>query len=102
VILGGKDKDSDYRELRPLLAERARAVLLIGAAAEKIASHLEGALPLIHCGDLRAAVETAWRKAEPGDTVLLAPACASFDQFSGYEERGRVFKSLVHALEGRP
>jgi len=102
VILGGKDKDSDYRELRPLLAERARAVLLIGAAAEKIASHLEGALPLIHCGDLRTAVETAWRKAEPGDTVLLAPACASFDQFSGYEERGRVFKSLVHALEGRP
>ncbi len=102
VILGGKDKGSDYRELRPLLAERARAVLLIGAAAEKIASHLEGALPLIHCGDLRTAVETAWRKAEPGDTVLLAPACASFDQFSGYEERGRVFKSLVQALEEHP
>lgn len=102
VILGGKDKGSDYRELRPLLAGRARAALLIGAAAEKIASHLEGAVTLIHCGDLRTAVETAWRRAEPGDTVLLAPACASFDQFSGYEERGRVFKSLVQALESRP
>lgn len=101
VILGGKDKGSDYRELRGLLAERARAALLIGAAAPILASHLEGALPLIPCGELRAAVETAWRRAEPGDTVLLAPACASFDQFSGYEERGRVFKSLVLALESR-
>ena len=102
VILGGKDKGSDYRELRPLLAERARAVLLIGAAAPIIASHLEGAVRLIPCGDLRTAVETAWREARPGDTVLLAPACASFDQFSGYEERGRVFKSIVHSLEPRP
>jgi UDP-N-acetylmuramoylalanine--D-glutamate ligase len=101
VILGGKDKGSDYRELRELLAQRARAALLIGAAAPIIASHLEGALPLIHCGDLRTAVEKAWQKAAPGDTVLLAPACASFDQFSGYEERGRVFKSLVHSLESR-
>ncbi|MCX7603584.1 MAG: UDP-N-acetylmuramoyl-L-alanine--D-glutamate ligase, partial [Bryobacteraceae bacterium] len=102
VILGGKDKGSDYRELRPLLAGRARAVLLIGAAAPIIASHLEGAVRLIPCGDLRTAVETAWREARPGDTVLLAPACASFDQFSGYEERGRVFKSIVHSLEPRP
>jgi len=101
VILGGKDKGSDYRELRELLAERARGALLIGAAAPIIASHLEGALPLIACGDLRTAVETAWQRAEPGDTVLLAPACASFDQFSSYEERGRVFKSLVNALESR-
>lgn len=102
VILGGKDKGSDYRELRPLLAARARAALLIGSAAPLIASHLEGAVRLIHCGDLRTAVETAWREARPGDTVLLAPACASFDQFSSYEERGRVFKSLVGALEPRP
>lgn len=101
VILGGKDKGSDYRELRGLLSERARAALLIGAAASIIAEHLEGALPLVPCGDLPAAVAAAWRRAEPGDTVLLAPACASFDQFSGYEERGRVFKALVHALESR-
>jgi len=101
VILGGKDKGSDYRELRELLAARARAVLLIGAAAPLIASHLEGAAPLIPCGDLRTAVETAWRGAQPGDTVLLAPACASFDQFSSYEERGRVFKSIVRSLEPR-
>ncbi|MCS7043439.1 MAG: UDP-N-acetylmuramoyl-L-alanine--D-glutamate ligase [Bryobacteraceae bacterium] len=102
VILGGKDKGSDYRELRPLLASRARAVLLIGAAAPIIASHLEGAVRLIPCGDLRTAVETAWREARPGDTVLLAPACASFDQFSSYEERGRFFKTIVHSLEPRP
>ncbi len=102
VILGGKDKGSDYRELRPLLAGRARAVLLIGSAAPIIASHLQGAVRLIPCGDLRTAVETAWREARPGDTVLLAPACASFDQFSSYEERGRVFKSIVHSLEPRP
>lgn len=102
VILGGKDKGSDYRELRPLLAGRARAVLLIGSAAPIIASHLEGAVRLVHCGDLRTAVETAWREARPGDTVLLAPACASFDQFSSYEERGRVFKSIVRSLEPRP
>jgi len=101
VILGGKDKGSDYRELRELLAQRARGALLIGSAAPVIAAHLEGALPLIACGDLRTAVETAWQRAEPGDTVLLAPACASFDQFRSYEERGRVFKSLVNALESR-
>ncbi|MEK7405037.1 MAG: UDP-N-acetylmuramoyl-L-alanine--D-glutamate ligase [Acidobacteriota bacterium] len=99
VILGGKDKDSDYTLLRELLARKARAALLIGAAAAKIAAHLEGAVPLVHCGTLEAAVRTAWRQAQPGDTVLLAPACASFDQFQNFEHRGRVFKEVVAALE---
>lgn len=99
VILGGKDKGSDYTVLGGLLGARAKAALLIGAAASKIAAELGEAVPLIHCGDLQTAVETAWRQAQPGDTILLAPACASFDQFSGYEERGRFFKSLVHRLE---
>jgi len=77
--------------------------LLIGAAAEKIAGHLEGAAPLIPAGTLEAAVETAFARASAGDTVLLAPACASFDQFDSYEHRGRVFKELAAALnwEGR-
>lgn len=101
VILGGKDKGSDYTTLRDLLRARAKAALLIGAAAEKIASHLGDAVRLERCGDLKTAVEVARREAAAGDTVLLAPACASFDQFSGYEERGRVFKAIVKSLEGR-
>ncbi|MBN9658888.1 MAG: UDP-N-acetylmuramoyl-L-alanine--D-glutamate ligase [Acidobacteria bacterium] len=99
VILGGKDKNSDYTTLRELLHNRAKAVLLIGDAAKKIADHLGDAVRLEHCGDLASAVALAHREAQPDDTVLLAPACASFDQFSGYEERGRVFKQLVNALE---
>ena len=99
IILGGKDKDSDYTVLREPLRMKARAALLIGAAEQKIAAHLgEEGVPLLHCGTLAAAVEEAYRSAEPGDTVLLAPACASFDQFESYEHRGRVFKELVDAL----
>jgi UDP-N-acetylmuramoylalanine--D-glutamate ligase len=100
VILGGKDKDSDYRPLRPLLAARARAALLIGAAAAKIESQLEGAVRIEQCGDIGSAIAFAHARAGAGDVVLLAPACASFDQFSSYEHRGRVFKDLVRALEG--
>lgn len=99
VILGGRDKDSDYAPLRPVLAEKARGVLLIGEAAQKIARGLAGAVPLIECGTLEAAVEEAARRAVPGDTVLLAPACASFDQFKDFEHRGRVFKAAVARLE---
>lgn len=106
VILGGKDKGSDYAPLAPLLRERARGVLLIGAAAAKIRSHLEpalaGAVPLMDCGTLEAAVHAARERARAGDTVLLAPACASFDQFTSYEHRGQTFKQIVHALEGEP
>jgi UDP-N-acetylmuramoylalanine--D-glutamate ligase len=98
VILGGKDKGSDYAPLREALAAKARAALLIGAAADKIAAHLAGAAPLVACRTLDAAVRHAWERARPGDTVLLAPACASFDQFENYEHRGRVFKDLVKQL----
>lgn len=99
VILGGKDKGADFTALRAPLAQKARAALLIGAAAPKLAAELEGAVPVIHCGTLEAAVEEAARRAAPGDTVLLAPACASFDQFQNFEHRGRVFKALVARLE---
>jgi len=73
-------------------------VLLIGAAADRIAKELSGAAELVPAGDLATAVREAFRRAEPGDTVLLAPACSSFDQFQDFEHRGRVFKELVHAL----
>ena len=99
VILGGKDKGSDYTPLGPPLAARARAVLLIGAATPLIVEGLKGIVPLIECGTLENAVQTAFRQAVPGDTVVLAPACASFDQFESYEHRGRVFKQLVAELK---
>jgi UDP-N-acetylmuramoylalanine--D-glutamate ligase len=98
VILGGKDKNSDYTPLGAALTGKAHGVLLIGAAAPIIERHLQGAAPLIACGTLDAAVAEARKRAHPGDTVLLAPACASFDQFENYEHRGREFKRLVLAL----
>lgn len=102
LILGGKDKGSDYAPLAPLLAARARGVLLIGAATEKIAAQLGAAgTPFTRCGTLDQAVATAAAQARPGDTVLLAPACASFDQFHNYGHRGQVFKALVASLSPR-
>jgi len=98
LILGGKDKGSDYGILRKPLRERARFVLLIGAASEKIESQLRGVVPVIHAATLQRAVEIAFERAHIGETVLLAPACASFDQFENYEHRGRVFKQLVRNL----
>jgi UDP-N-acetylmuramoylalanine--D-glutamate ligase len=98
VILGGKDKGSDYKPLAGPLAAKARAALLIGAAAPLIAASLEGIVPLLDCGTMENALRTALEKAAPGDTVVLAPACASFDQFENYEHRGRVFKQLVSRM----
>jgi len=97
VILGGKDKDSDYSPLAVPLRAKAHGALLIGAAAGKIAAQLKGSVPLIHSGTLEAAVREASVRAQPGDCVLLAPACASFDQFENFEQRGREFKRLVNA-----
>jgi len=98
IILGGKDKGSDYTVLVPLLRERVKAAYLIGAAAEKIRSQIQGSTTLVSAGTLERAVHQAFEVAKPGDIVLLAPACASFDQFENYEQRGRIFKELVHAL----
>ncbi len=99
LILGGKDKGSDYTTLSPLLRERVKQVLVIGAAAEKIERQLTGVVPLERCGDLDGAIRRAPEITAPGDVVLLAPACASFDQFKNYEHRGRVFKALVRGLK---
>ena len=73
--------------------------LLIGVAAEKIEKQIAGSVALERAGTIERAVEVASHAARPGDVVLLAPACASFDQFQNYEHRGRVFKDLVHQLE---
>ena len=98
VILGGKDKGSPYAPLREPLRARAKAALLIGAAADQIAADLGGAIPCEHAGTLDCAVARAAERAQPGDVVLLAPACSSFDQFENYEHRGRAFKQLVATL----
>jgi len=98
IILGGKDKGSDYTVLQTPLREKAVLALLIGAAADKIESQIVGSVAIERAGTLQQAVETASQAAKPGDLVLLAPACASFDQFQSYEHRGRVFKELVRKL----
>jgi len=99
IILGGKDKGSDYTVLRKPLREKAILALLIGAAADKIEKQIEGSVAIEGAGTIERAVEIASHAARPGDVVLLAPACASFDQFQNFEHRGRVFKDLVHQLE---
>jgi UDP-N-acetylmuramoylalanine--D-glutamate ligase len=98
LILGGKDKGSDYRVLEPLLRERVKTVITIGSAAEKIERQLDGVVKIERAETLQRAVALAHEAAVAGDTVLLAPACASFDQFENYEQRGRVFKELVQGL----
>lgn len=98
IILGGKDKGLDYGALREPLTAKARAALVIGAAAQKIAGQIAGAVPIVEANTIDAAIAHAFAAAAPGDTVLLAPACASFDQFRSYEHRGEEFKRLVHEL----
>jgi UDP-N-acetylmuramoylalanine--D-glutamate ligase len=99
IILGGKDKGSDYSVLKPLLAARAKGVYTIGAAAQKIEEQIGGAVQVFPAKTLERAVAQAADNAQSGDVVLLAPACASFDQFQNYEHRGRTFKELVHNME---
>ena len=98
LILGGKDKASDYTQLLPLLKQRTVAVYTIGMAADIIASQIGNDVLLTAAGTLDQAVRLASEAAQAGETVLLAPACASFDQFISYEHRGRVFVDLVKAL----
>ena len=96
MILGGKDKDSDYTVLRSRWRQRRKAVLLIGAAAGKIAAAAKwSGVPIVKSRDAGGRRAAGSRAAESGDTVLLAPACASFDQFENFEHRGRVFKRLI-------
>jgi UDP-N-acetylmuramoylalanine--D-glutamate ligase len=98
IILGGKDKGSDYSTLREPLQTHAKAALLIGAATPLLKDALSGAVELVDCETLDVAVAHAHKHASAGDIVLLAPACASFDQFENYEHRGDTFKHLVAEL----
>jgi UDP-N-acetylmuramoylalanine--D-glutamate ligase len=99
LILGGKDKGSDYTVLNELLRQRVKRVYTIGAAAEKIESQIKG-VEVVRAETLENAIRKANAVAEPGDVVLLAPACASFDQFKNYEQRGQLFKEIVRGLAG--
>jgi UDP-N-acetylmuramoylalanine--D-glutamate ligase len=98
LIAGGRDKEGDFTVLRSLVRDRVKCLVLIGEAAEKIKKALSGVAETIHAQSMQEAVLICSRKAEPGDVVLLAPACASFDMFRDYEHRGRVFKQAVHEL----
>jgi len=104
LILGGKDKGSDYTVLNDLLRQRVKRVYTIGAAAAKIESQIVSSKSvgpeLVHAETLENAIRKANAAAQAGDVVLLAPACASFDQFKNYEHRGKVFKEIVKGLAG--
>jgi UDP-N-acetylmuramoylalanine--D-glutamate ligase len=98
LILGGRYKGGDFFDLAPALRDHGKAVLAIGEAEERITASLHDVLPVHACGTLEAAVARARAESAPGDTVLLAPACSSFDMFSDYAARGRAFKEEVGRL----
>jgi UDP-N-acetylmuramoylalanine--D-glutamate ligase len=98
LILGGKDKAGEFERMRDLVREKTRAVLTIGAAAERVAAALEGAATIVPAADMQHAVAHASDHARPGDVVLLSPACASFDQYRNFEHRGEHFEELVRGL----
>jgi UDP-N-acetylmuramoylalanine--D-glutamate ligase len=95
LILGGRGKNAPYAPLAPLLQRKARALVIVGEDADRIEAELKESAPTSRASDMADAVRRAYRVAEPGDTVLLAPACASFDMFTSFEHRGRVFKEEV-------
>ncbi|HEY3052333.1 MAG TPA: UDP-N-acetylmuramoyl-L-alanine--D-glutamate ligase [Thermoanaerobaculia bacterium] len=98
LILGGKDKAGEFERMRDLVSEKTRAVITIGKAADRISEALEGAATIVPAGDMQRAVKWAAEHAKKGDTVLLSPACASFDQYRNFEHRGEHFEELVRAL----
>jgi UDP-N-acetylmuramoylalanine--D-glutamate ligase len=99
LILGGRGKNAPYAPLAPLVEEKARALVTLGEDAERIEAELKEFAPTSRASDMADAVRRAYREAEPGDAVLLAPACASFDMFTSFEHRGRVFKEEVEKLK---
>jgi UDP-N-acetylmuramoylalanine--D-glutamate ligase len=95
LIAGGLPKETDWSAANPFLKASVRGVYLIGQAAESMAAAWSGSVPCLRCGTLEVAVARAAAEAAPGETVLLAPACASFDQFRSYAERGERFVRAV-------
>ena len=99
LILGGRGKNAPYAPLAPLIEKKGRALVTLGEDAERIEAELKGLAHTSRAADMADAVRRAYQEAEPGDTVLLAPACASFDMFTSFEHRGRVFKEEVEKLK---
>ena len=97
LIAGGRDKDSDFSRLKERIKEKVKALILIGEAADKMEKALQG-IPMIRAASLEQAVFEARRSAVDGDVVLLSPACASFDMFRDFMDRGEQFKKIVGAL----
>jgi UDP-N-acetylmuramoylalanine--D-glutamate ligase len=98
LILGGRGKNAPYEPLAELIKTRVRALMLIGEDADNIEGQLKGCAEIIRARDMKEAVERSFAAAEKNDVVLLAPACASFDMFKSFEQRGEIFKSEVAAL----
>jgi UDP-N-acetylmuramoylalanine--D-glutamate ligase len=98
LLAGGAGKGQKFNELAPVMKRFGRLAILFGEDAGKIALVLEGVVPVQQAGSLQQAVAQAHAQARPGDLVLLSPACASFDMFDNYEQRGRVFMDAVRAL----
>ncbi len=99
LILGGRDKGNDYSQVEELIREKVRFIFAIGESKEKIKRNLEGTVPIFTHERLEEAVEFALKNAEPGDKILLSPACASFDMFTDYKERGKIFKEIFNRLK---
>jgi UDP-N-acetylmuramoylalanine--D-glutamate ligase len=98
LLLGGRDKDGDFQNLKPLLAAKAKQVILFGEARDRIGSLIGDSVPTVKKPTLLAAIQSASKSAHAGDVVLLSPGCASFDEFNNYKERGIFFKNVVRNL----
>jgi UDP-N-acetylmuramoylalanine--D-glutamate ligase len=98
LLAGGRDKGGDYAPLRKIIEERVKAVILMGEAKDRMQQALQSSVPLHLVEGMKEGVQLAWRLARAGDTILLAPACSSFDMFTNFEERGRAFKEIVLTL----
>ena len=99
LILGGKDKGNDYSEIKELVSQKCKGLIYMGLHNEKLHDFFDGmGLPVADVQSMKDAVDAAYRMAEPGDTVLLSPCCASFDLFNSYEDRGEQFKECVRNL----
>ncbi|MDR1784336.1 MAG: UDP-N-acetylmuramoyl-L-alanine--D-glutamate ligase [Endomicrobium sp.] len=99
LIMGGRDKGNAYTSIKELIKQRVKSIFLIGEASSKIKKDLNDYTTFIDCGNIEHAVKQIFKTAVRGDTVLLSPACASFDQFKNFEERGEVFKKAVLSLD---
>lgn len=102
LVLGGRDKGGDFEKLREVIKEKVKKIILIGEAKEKIRKALDSVVDFNDSSSLKEAVQAGFSEAKPGEVVLLAPACTSFDMFKNFEERGKIFKKEVNNLKNLP